>query len=63
MAKLRSVETNIVKDVEEEMMRTLRRPRGMAKLRSVKTKIVKDVEEEMMNRPRKMISHQLPLHG
>ena len=44
--------TNIVKDVEGEMMRTLRRPRKMAKLRSVDTKIkiVKDVEEEMMKR-------------
>ena len=42
--------TNIVKDVEGEMMRTLRRPRRMAKLRSVETKIVKDVEEEMMKR-------------
>ena len=42
--------TNIVKDVEGEMMRTLRRPRKMAKLRSVETKIVKDDEEEMMKR-------------
>ena len=33
---------DLVKDVEGEMMRTLRRPRGMAKLRSVETKIVKD---------------------
>ena len=63
MAKLRSVETKIVKDVEGEMMMTLRRPRGMAKLRSVETRMDKDVEEEMMNRPRKMISHQLPLQG
>ena len=42
--------TNIVKDVEGEMMRILRRPRKMAKLRSVETKIGKDVEEKMMKR-------------
>ena len=48
MAKLTSVETKIVKDVEEEMMRTLRRPRGMAKLRSVETKIVKDVDSSFL---------------
>jgi len=44
------VTTNIVKDVEGEMMRKHRRPRRMAKLRSVVTKIVKNVEEEMMKR-------------
>ena len=51
MAKLRSVETKIVKNVEEEMMKRLWRPRQSG---------YQDVKEEMMNRLRKMINHQLP---
>ena len=39
---------DLIKDVEGEMMRTLRRPRGMAKLRSVETKIVKDVDSSFL---------------
>ena len=49
MAKLRSVETKIVKDVEEEMMKRLWRPRQ----RGIRM-------SRRMNRLRKMICHQLP---